>query len=106
MALAHAAADPAFLETVRRVRQNVLSFQAGLLHRDAVMTVAGRHELRAALPAAAARRRHDPRRGGGVSLDAADDRLPGAGGRRAGAGRRHAADAGRRLQPRPAGRLP
>jgi histidinol dehydrogenase len=46
MALAHAAADPAFLETVRRVRQNVLSFQLGLVHRSAVMTVAGRHELR------------------------------------------------------------
>ncbi len=46
MSLAHAAADPAFLETVRRVRMNVLSFQAGLLHRDAVMTLAGLHELR------------------------------------------------------------
>src|SRR5262249_11303830 len=34
MHLAHAAADPGFLETVRRVRQNVLSFQLGLLHRD------------------------------------------------------------------------
>src|SRR5205085_4599191 len=33
MNLAHAAADPALLETVRRVRQNVLSFQLGLLHR-------------------------------------------------------------------------
>src|SRR5438132_10474129 len=28
-------ADPGFLDTVRRVRQNVLSFQLGLLHRDA-----------------------------------------------------------------------
>ena len=46
MSLAHAAADPAFLETVRRVRMNILSFQAGLLHRDAVMTVSGLHELR------------------------------------------------------------
>jgi histidinol dehydrogenase len=46
MALAHAAADPAFLETVRRVRQNILSFQLGLVHRDAVLNVAGRHELR------------------------------------------------------------
>jgi histidinol dehydrogenase len=46
MARAHAEADPEFLETVRRVRNNVLSFQAGLLHRDAVMTVAGLHELR------------------------------------------------------------
>jgi histidinol dehydrogenase len=43
---AHADADPNFLDTVRRVRQNVLSFQLGLLHREAVMTVAGSHELR------------------------------------------------------------
>jgi histidinol dehydrogenase len=46
MSLAHAAVDPAFLETVRRVQKNVWSFQAGLLHRDAVMTVTGLHELR------------------------------------------------------------
>ncbi len=46
MSLAHAAADPAFLETVRRVRLNIMSFQSGLLHRDAVMTVSGLHELR------------------------------------------------------------
>jgi histidinol dehydrogenase len=46
MAQAHAAADPDFLDTVQRVRNNVLSFQAGLLHRDAAMTVAGLHELR------------------------------------------------------------
>jgi histidinol dehydrogenase len=39
-------ADAAFLETVRRVRQSVLSFQLGLLHRDAVLSVAGSHELR------------------------------------------------------------
>jgi histidinol dehydrogenase len=43
---AHAAADRAFLETVRRVRQNVLSFQMGLIHTDAVLSVAGCHELR------------------------------------------------------------
>ncbi len=43
---AHAAAEPAFLETVRRVRQNILSFQLGLLHRTAVLNVSGRHELR------------------------------------------------------------
>src|SRR5439155_5300481 len=30
----------------RRVRQNVLAFQLGLVHRDAVLTVAGSHELR------------------------------------------------------------
>jgi histidinol dehydrogenase len=46
MALAHAAADPDFLETVRRVRHNVLSFQSGLLNRTAVLSVAGSHELR------------------------------------------------------------
>jgi histidinol dehydrogenase len=46
MARAHAAAEPAFLEAVRRVRQNVLAFQSGLLHRSATLTVAGRHELR------------------------------------------------------------
>ena len=43
---AHAAADPAFLETVRRVRQNIMSFQCGLIHRDAVLSVSGSHELR------------------------------------------------------------
>src|SRR5262245_35423307 len=46
LAQAHAAADPAFLAAVRRVRQNVLSFQLGLLHSDAVLSVAGSHELR------------------------------------------------------------
>jgi histidinol dehydrogenase len=46
LAEAHEAADPAFLETIRRVRQNVLSFQLGLLHGDAVLSVAGSHELR------------------------------------------------------------
>ena len=46
LAEAHAAADKAFLKTVRRVRQNVMAFQLGLLHGDAVLTVAGRHELR------------------------------------------------------------
>ena len=42
---AHAAADPSYLELIRRVRQNILSFQLGLLHRDAVMSAAG-YELR------------------------------------------------------------
>ena len=43
---AHADADPEFLATVRRVRQSVLAFQMGLLHADATLTAAGRHELR------------------------------------------------------------
>jgi histidinol dehydrogenase len=46
LAEAHAAADRSFLETVRRVRQRVLSFQLGLIHTDAVLSVAGLHELR------------------------------------------------------------
>src|SRR5438128_5540429 len=46
LADAHAAAEPAFLESVRRVRHNVLSFQLGLLHTDASLHVPGSHELR------------------------------------------------------------
>ena len=46
MAEAHAAAEPALLETVRRIRQNILSFQLGLLHRTARLAVAGKYELR------------------------------------------------------------
>lgn len=46
LAEAHAAADPEFLGTVRRIRQNVMSFQLGILHRDAVLHVSGSHELR------------------------------------------------------------
>jgi histidinol dehydrogenase len=45
-ALAHAAADPAFLDAVRRVRQNVLAFQSGIVHRSATLSVAGRHGLK------------------------------------------------------------
>jgi histidinol dehydrogenase len=46
LARAHADADADFLATVRRVRNNVLAFQLGLVNRDAVLSVAGRHELR------------------------------------------------------------
>src|SRR3972149_5665902 len=31
---AHAAAEPAFLETIRRIRDNILRFQTAILHRD------------------------------------------------------------------------
>jgi len=34
LARAHASADPEFLATIRRVRDNVLSFQQAILHRD------------------------------------------------------------------------
>src|SRR4051794_3787380 len=46
LAEAHEKADPALLQTVRRVRQNVLSFQLGVLHRTAILTVAGKPGLR------------------------------------------------------------
>lgn len=46
LADAHRGADPAFLATLRRVRQNILSFQMGLVHTDAVMRVGDSHELR------------------------------------------------------------
>jgi histidinol dehydrogenase len=46
LAEAHEKANPALLETVRRVRQNILAFQLGVLHRTAILTVAGKHELR------------------------------------------------------------
>src|SRR5947209_12188661 len=46
LAEAHAGAEKDFLDTVRRVRQKVLSFQLGLLHGDAVLSVSGSHELR------------------------------------------------------------
>jgi histidinol dehydrogenase len=43
---AHESAGPDLLETVRRVRQNILAFQSGILHRTATMTVAGHQELK------------------------------------------------------------
>jgi histidinol dehydrogenase len=43
---AHKKAAPAFLETIRRVRGNILSFQMGLVHRDAILHVRDRHELK------------------------------------------------------------
>ncbi len=43
---AHRNADESLLAAVRRVRQNILAFQLGLLHTDAVLRVPGSHELR------------------------------------------------------------
>ena len=46
MSEAYHAADPAYLKTLRRVRDNILAFQSGILHRDACLRK-GRHcELR------------------------------------------------------------
>jgi histidinol dehydrogenase len=42
---AHQGAGSPFLEVIRRVRQNIMSFQLGLLHQDAVLSVAGSHKL-------------------------------------------------------------
>jgi histidinol dehydrogenase len=42
---ARAKADPELLDTIRNIRQNILSFQMGVLHTDAVLTVSGSHEL-------------------------------------------------------------
>jgi histidinol dehydrogenase len=38
---AHAAADPQFLATIRRIRQNILQFQTAILHRDVEVTRPG-----------------------------------------------------------------
>jgi len=39
LAAAHAAADPEFLETIRRIRANVLRFQQAILHSDIMVDV-------------------------------------------------------------------
>ncbi len=41
LAAAHAAADPKFLGTIRRIRENILEFQRAILHRDVEMTRPG-----------------------------------------------------------------
>jgi histidinol dehydrogenase len=43
---AHAAADRDFLDSIRRIRRNIMTFQYGVLPRDAVLHVEGSHELR------------------------------------------------------------
>lgn len=42
---AHKAAAPEYLAAVRRIRQNILTFQSAILHQDAVMPMSD-HELR------------------------------------------------------------
>jgi histidinol dehydrogenase len=42
---AHAKASPEFLDTIRRIRFNVDSFQSGLLHRDAELRITGGYDL-------------------------------------------------------------
>lgn len=45
LAEAHAAADPEYLDVLRRIRYNIDSFQNGLLHRDAELKQSGSYEL-------------------------------------------------------------
>ncbi|CAN5331545.1 histidinol dehydrogenase [soil metagenome] len=45
LAAAHDAADPAFLDVIRRIRYNIDSFQSGLIHQDAELRSSGQHEL-------------------------------------------------------------
>ncbi|MEX0818736.1 MAG: histidinol dehydrogenase, partial [Pirellulaceae bacterium] len=46
IARAHAAADPAFLATIRRIRDNIHEFQSAILHQDVEVTRAGGVSLR------------------------------------------------------------
>ncbi|VTS08834.1 histidinol dehydrogenase [Tuwongella immobilis] len=45
MADAYASAAPEFLETIRRIRENILAFQMGLVHTSAILPVTGMYEL-------------------------------------------------------------
>ena len=49
---AHAAADPQFLATVRRIRDNILEFQRAILHRDVEVTRPGVRLMQRYLPLA------------------------------------------------------
>jgi histidinol dehydrogenase len=46
IAKAHAAADPEFLATIRRIRDNITEFQSAILHRDVEVTRPGGVSLR------------------------------------------------------------
>ncbi|TWT48268.1 histidinol dehydrogenase [Botrimarina hoheduenensis] len=46
LAAAHAAADPEFLATIRRIRKNLLRFQTAILHRDVRVEIEGGGALR------------------------------------------------------------
>ena len=46
LASAHAHAAPAFLETIRRIRENVLRFQTAILHRDVQLDLSHGGSLR------------------------------------------------------------
>ena len=46
LAAAHAAAEPEFLDTVRRIRENLLRFQSAILHQDVRVEIEGGGYLR------------------------------------------------------------
>ena len=102
---AHAAAEPEFLAAVRSVRRRIDAFQRAILLRDVRVDVPDGCSA-AALSPVGSRGNLRARRGGGVSLDRADDGRAGASRGREGTGRRRPANPLRGLQPRPAGRLP
>src|SRR3954447_18867083 len=52
LAGAHAAADPQFLATVRRIRENILEFQRAILHRDVEVKRPGERLTQRYLPLA------------------------------------------------------
>ncbi len=76
---AHRQADPAYLETIARVRANILAYQRAILHRDVRLSDGTGIELGLLLPAAAAGGRLRTRWGRGLSVEPADDRRPRAG---------------------------
>ena len=45
MAEAYRSADPEFIDTIRRIRDNVMQFQIGLLNKDALLPVSEHYEL-------------------------------------------------------------
>ena len=45
MAAAFSAVDPSFIDTTRRIRDNVLQFQIGLMNKDALLPVSEHYEL-------------------------------------------------------------
>ena len=82
LAAAHAAADPEFLRKIRSIRQGILRFQLAVLHSDVRVDLEEGRLPAAPLPAAAASGDLRAGRGGGLSVDRADDGRAGPGGRR------------------------
>ncbi len=81
LAAAHKAADPRYLATIRRIRDNILRFQRAILERDVKVELPdGGGYLRQRYLAALASRYLRARRRGGLSFDGIDDGRPRTGG--------------------------